>query len=73
VVGKQKTFPRPRNRWGTIKLRISKEWDWRTFREETSGGCCEHGNELLESVNCGEVLTTWAVLSFFRRRLLDAE
>jgi hypothetical protein len=54
-----------------IKLRISKEWDWRAFRAVTSGRGCEHGNELLESVNCAEVLTTWAVLSFFRRRLLD--
>jgi hypothetical protein len=55
-----------------IELRISKEWDWRAFRVETSGGCCEHGNELLESGNCGESLTTGGVLSFFRRRLIDA-
>jgi len=38
-----------------IELRISKEWDWRAFRVETSGGCCEHGNELLELINCGEI------------------
>jgi len=41
-----------------IALRISKEWDWRAFRVETSGGCCEHDNELLELINCGEILTT---------------
>lgn len=41
-----------------IELRTSKELDWRAFRVETSGGCCEHGHELLKSVNCGEVLTT---------------
>jgi hypothetical protein len=33
-------------------------------------GSCENGNETLDSIKGGDILTTWATISFSRRTLL---
>lgn len=70
----KRPLERSRHRW-VYNIKISfKEigWDavgWIDWALER-GMCqtCEHGNELLGSIQCGDLLTAWGTVSFFRKR-----